>query len=105
MPLPIARHSVLVPNRHIALVQWSLIAINKVANNFFLMRVGFFCRCERHAETLRRWQGRFAAERAEVLRQGFDERFIRTWDFYLAYCEAAFTEQNVDVFQYTLAHE
>ena len=58
-----------------------------------------------YAETLRRWQGRFAAERAEVLRQGFDERFIRTWDFYLAYCEAAFTEQNVDVFQYTLAHE
>ncbi|GAB4208119.1 MAG: cyclopropane-fatty-acyl-phospholipid synthase family protein [Tibeticola sp.] len=55
-----------------------------------------------YAETLRRWRERFLAERAQVQALGFDERFIRTWEFYLAYCEAAFDEGNCDVVQYTL---
>jgi hypothetical protein len=38
----------------------------------------------------------------EVLQTGFDERFIHIWEFYLAYCEAAFDESNIDVVQYTL---
>jgi len=33
---------------------------------------------------------------------GFDTRFLRTWEFYLAYCEAAFAEGNTDVMQFTL---
>ncbi|MCU0769968.1 MAG: cyclopropane-fatty-acyl-phospholipid synthase family protein [Burkholderiaceae bacterium] len=33
---------------------------------------------------------------------GFDQRFVRIWDFYLAYCEAAFARENTDVIQYTL---
>jgi cyclopropane-fatty-acyl-phospholipid synthase len=33
---------------------------------------------------------------------GFDQRFERTWVFYLAYCEAAFLERNTDVVQFTL---
>ena len=32
----------------------------------------------------------------------FDERFIRLWAFYLAYCEAAFDEASIDVVQFTL---
>lgn len=55
-----------------------------------------------YAETLRRWRERFLAERTRVQALGFDERFIRTWEFYLAYCEAAFDEANCDVVQYTL---
>lgn len=55
-----------------------------------------------YAETLRRWRESFLARRTEVLALGFDERFIRTWEFYLAYCEAAFAERNTDVVQYTL---
>jgi cyclopropane-fatty-acyl-phospholipid synthase len=35
---------------------------------------------------------------------GFDDRFVRIWDFYLAYCEAAFARRSTDVVQYTLAH-
>jgi cyclopropane-fatty-acyl-phospholipid synthase len=57
-----------------------------------------------YAETLRRWRERFLAEQAAVLAQGFDERFIRLWEFYLAYCEAAFAERNTDVVQFTLQH-
>jgi cyclopropane-fatty-acyl-phospholipid synthase len=55
-----------------------------------------------YAETLRRWRDAFLSKRTEVLANGFDERFIRIWEFYLAYCEAAFDENNIDVVQYTL---
>jgi cyclopropane-fatty-acyl-phospholipid synthase len=52
--------------------------------------------------TLRQWRERFLQRLPEVRQLGFDDRFIRIWDFYLAYCEAAFAEGNVDVVQYTL---
>ena len=44
------------------------------------------------------------AQLAAVRAQGFDERFIRTWEFYLAYCEAAFRQRSTDVVQFTLVH-
>ncbi|MEY2947986.1 MAG: Cyclopropane-fatty-acyl-phospholipid synthase [Pseudomonadota bacterium] len=55
-----------------------------------------------YAETLRRWRHDFLAHEAQVLTLGFDTAFIRTWEFYLAYCEAAFDEANTDVIQFTL---
>ena len=55
-----------------------------------------------YAETLRRWRDAFLAERERVMVAGFDQRFMLIWEFYLAYCEAAFDERNIDVVQYTL---
>ena len=55
-----------------------------------------------YARTLRLWHEQFAAQQAHVLQLGFDQRFIRIWEFYLSYCEAAFLEANTDVVQYTL---
>jgi cyclopropane-fatty-acyl-phospholipid synthase len=55
-----------------------------------------------YAETLRRWRNAFVAQHNAVLQQGFDARFVRIWEFYLGYCEAAFDERNIDVVQYTL---
>ena len=55
-----------------------------------------------YARTLQLWREQFAAQEAHVLQLGFDERFIRIWEFYLSYCEAAFLEANTDVVQYTL---
>jgi cyclopropane-fatty-acyl-phospholipid synthase len=55
-----------------------------------------------YAETLRRWRDAFIARRSEVHANGFDDRFMHIWEFYLAYCEAAFDENNIDVVQYTL---
>jgi len=55
-----------------------------------------------YAETLRRWRQRFVAQEKAVLELGFDHRFLRTWSFYLAYCEAAFDAGNTDVVQFTL---
>ncbi len=55
-----------------------------------------------YARTLHHWRDRFLQAQAEVLQLGFDERFLRTWEFYLAYCEAAFAQGSTDVVQYTL---
>jgi cyclopropane-fatty-acyl-phospholipid synthase len=55
-----------------------------------------------YAETLRRWRHDFMAHEAQVVTLGFDTKFLRTWEFYLAYCEAAFDEANTDVIQFTL---
>ncbi len=57
---------------------------------------------EDYAETLSRWREAFLERRAQVLKGGFDTRFLHIWEFYLAYCEAAFCEKNIDVVQYTL---
>src|SRR6185295_1879751 len=38
-----------------------------------------------YAETLRRWRERFLAQEAQVRQLGFDTRFMRIWEFYLAY--------------------
>jgi len=56
-----------------------------------------------YAETLRRWRDAFLARKAEVAALGFDERFMRIWEFYLAYCEAAFDTGDISLVQYTLA--
>lgn len=55
-----------------------------------------------YARTLAHWRAQFLARQAEVLALGFDTRFVRIWEFYLAYCEAAFAERNTSVVQFTL---
>jgi cyclopropane-fatty-acyl-phospholipid synthase len=55
-----------------------------------------------YAKTLATWRVQYLSRLDAVRAQGFDERFIRIWHFYLAYCEAAFAEGNTDVTQYTL---
>ena len=55
-----------------------------------------------YAETLRRWRVQFLARDPQVRQLGFDTRFMRIWEFYLAYCEAAFATGNTDVMQFTL---
>jgi len=55
-----------------------------------------------YAETLRRWRQSFLNRRNDILALGFDQRFMHIWEFYLAYCEAAFDMANIDLVQYTL---
>ncbi|NHZ81012.1 methyltransferase domain-containing protein [Massilia sp. CCM 8695] len=55
-----------------------------------------------YADTLVEWRKAFHARLDEVRAQGFDQRFIRTWEFYLCYCEAAFREKSTDVMHFTL---
>lgn len=57
-----------------------------------------------YAETLRRWHEQFNVAAPRVQAQGFDERFMRTWRFYFAYCEAGFRARATDVVQALLVH-
>ncbi|MFL9880765.1 cyclopropane-fatty-acyl-phospholipid synthase [Herbaspirillum rhizosphaerae] len=55
-----------------------------------------------YAETLRRWNSTFQEQREAVTAQGFDERFMRLWQLYFAYCEVGFDEERTDVIQFLL---
>ena len=57
---------------------------------------------ESYSLTLRRWHETFSERWTEVRRLGFDERFKRMWDFYLASCAGAFQGGNCDVTQITV---
>jgi len=55
-----------------------------------------------YALTLAEWRRRFQAAREEVRALGFDERFLRMWDYYLAYCEGGFRERYIGDVQLVL---
>lgn len=50
-----------------------------------------------YARTLNAWRSRFLAARDQARGLGYDERFLRLWDFYLAYCEGGFLERSIGV--------
>jgi len=56
-----------------------------------------------YATTLRQWRERFHDRLDDVRAMGFDARFIRMWDLYLAYCEAAFQDRHIGNIQLLLA--
>jgi cyclopropane-fatty-acyl-phospholipid synthase len=58
-----------------------------------------------YATTLRRWRHQFDAHADVVVRLGFDRTFRRMWDFYLAYSEAGFLSEYIDVAQFVLEKE
>lgn len=52
-----------------------------------------------YATTLSHWRDRFRTAWPDIEQLGFDERFRRLWEYYLAYCEAGFKSGNIDVCQ------
>lgn len=52
-----------------------------------------------YARTLSTWHQNFNAVLPEIKALGFDEPFIRTWNYYLKYCEAGFATRNISVVQ------
>ncbi|MGD2082763.1 MAG: class I SAM-dependent methyltransferase, partial [Chromatiales bacterium] len=57
-----------------------------------------------YARTLAEWHRRFLAAVDEVRMRGYDERFIRMWRYYLAYCEAGFRQGRIDLVHVGLEH-
>jgi cyclopropane-fatty-acyl-phospholipid synthase len=55
-----------------------------------------------YARTLAEWRHNFHAAWPEIAKLGFDDRFRRMWDYYLAYCEAGFERGTCDVGIYRL---
>jgi cyclopropane-fatty-acyl-phospholipid synthase len=78
----------------------SVAALNKAINNTSnltlvdLKDIGLD-----YAATLVKWHEQFNKNIAAVKKLGFDDRFIRKWNYYLCYCEAAFTMRNINVMQ------
>jgi cyclopropane-fatty-acyl-phospholipid synthase len=56
-----------------------------------------------YARTLQAWRERFLARREQARALGYDERFLRLWEFYLAYCEGGFRERSIGVSHLLLA--
>ena len=55
-----------------------------------------------YAATLKMWREEFNRNRKQVESEGFDEAFIRKWNYYLSYCEAAFAMRNIAAVQAVL---
>jgi cyclopropane-fatty-acyl-phospholipid synthase len=56
-----------------------------------------------YARTLREWRRRFLERLDDVRALGFDDRFIRMWEFYLASCEAMFATRQISTLQMVMA--
>lgn len=56
-----------------------------------------------YAATLQAWRERFMARLPAARGMGYDERFLRLWEFYLAYCEGGFLERSIGVSHLLLA--
>jgi cyclopropane-fatty-acyl-phospholipid synthase len=68
-----------------------------------LRTVDMFSLRTHYAETLRLWRERFTERRSAVSALGFDEVFQRMWELYLAYSEAGFRSDYLDVYQWAFA--
>lgn len=55
-----------------------------------------------YARTLREWRENVCRNVARLGALGYDERFLRLWDFYLAYCEAGFAIRSLRDMQIVL---
>ena len=54
-----------------------------------------------YAYTLRDWRAAFMAQRDAIQALGYDDAFIRLWEFYFCYCEGGFLERTIGVVQVT----
>ena len=52
-----------------------------------------------YAKTLHHWRENLENKLSTVEQLGFDQRFLRTWNYYLCYCEAGFLERKIGVAQ------
>lgn len=55
-----------------------------------------------YARTLAEWRQTFLLKKEQVSKLGYDEKFMRTWEFYLTSCEAEFATRWLSVYQVTL---
>ena len=74
-----------------------------VARHTDMRTVGLEDITSHYAETIRRWRQAFAASEARAGELGYDRRFRRMWDLYLAYVEAGFRECRIGDVQLLLA--
>lgn len=78
----------MLPTKEIIERQMAKSGLKLVAKEFF---------GDGYARTLEEWRRRFLESWPAIQALGFDERFKRTWEYYLAYCQAGFETCAIDV--------
>jgi len=58
-----------------------------------------------YSNTLKKWRENFISSWSDISKQGFDQSFKKTWDFYFSYCEAGFKSKNIDLIQFSLCNK
>jgi cyclopropane-fatty-acyl-phospholipid synthase len=81
----------------------SLAAIERAVGRTDLRTVRLEDITAHYPPTLRAWRENFLAAWPELAERGYDERFRRLWELYLAYCEAGFEERRIQDVQLLLA--
>ena len=59
---------------------------------------------EHYAKTLNKWRDNFNSSLNKIKNNGFDERFVRLWNYYLAYCESGFETKRIGLNQIKIIH-
>lgn len=59
---------------------------------------------DHYAKTLNKWRNNFNSSLDEIRNNGFDDRFIRLWNYYLAYCESGFKTKRINLNQIKIIH-
>jgi cyclopropane-fatty-acyl-phospholipid synthase len=57
-----------------------------------------------YARTCATWDTRLAARSSQVIKLGYDQKFLRNWRYYLGICAASFATEQTDVVQLELVH-
>lgn len=76
-----------------------------LAKSHGLCVVDKFAFASSYNKTLLHWLDNFNQAKDKILQLGYNEKFVRKWQFYLAYCAAGFYSNRTDVVQYSLAHD
>ena len=77
----------------------------KIASQSNLDASGVPTMANSYAKTLEIWFNNFQQKWSEINEIGFDDKFKRTWEMYLAYCRGGFLNGQLDVVQYKLTHK
>lgn len=76
--------------------------LNSIASNTDLTLFHSESYASSYAKTLEIWYQRFINNKEKVIELGYENSFIRLWEYYLKYCQAGFEERVIDVQQIVL---
>ena len=80
----------------------SMKSINRLSNKSGLKIERCNLYGSHYSSTLQKWRESFLNSWDSISRQGFNQNFKKTWDFYFSYCEAGFKSKNIDLVQFSL---
>ena len=83
----------------------SMKSINRLSDKSGLKIEAYNLYGSHYSNTLQKWRKSFLNSWDSISRQGFNQNFKKTWDFYFSYCEAGFKSKNIDLVQFSLCNK